>query len=45
MRRLATIPKGLGVISDLYRDYLASATLIAFALFAGSYLVGLGIQP
>ena len=40
MRKLAILPDGLAVISDLYRDHILICGTIAAALFAGSYLMG-----
>ncbi len=39
MRRFASLPGGLAVIPQLYRDYILVSGTIAAALFAGSYLL------
>jgi len=44
MRLRKTVPAGLSVISDLYRDYVLSAALIAASLFGAGY-VALQFSP
>lgn len=39
MRKLATLPDGLMVMANLYKDHLLFAGTIAFALFVGSYFL------
>lgn len=37
MQKIETLTTGLGVITSLYKDHLAFASLIALSLFAGGY--------